>query len=61
MIGGIAGETHLARHHGQDVETLLGELRWAGHEIIRERVETYGIDCDLKYGYLDVALKPRHL
>jgi gamma-glutamylputrescine oxidase len=36
-------------------------LRWAGHDIIRERVETYTIDCDLKWGYLDVAIKPRHL
>jgi gamma-glutamylputrescine oxidase len=61
MIGGIAGEKHIATHHGRDVEELFGELRWAGHDIIRERVETYGIDCDLKYGYLDVAIKERHL
>ena len=61
MIGGIAGERHIAKQHGTSVEKLLGQLRWAGHEIIRDRVETYGIDCDLKYGYLDVALKRRHL
>lgn len=61
MIGGIAGEARIAKHHGQDVETVFAELRWAGHDIIRERVETYGIDCDLKFGYLDVAIKPRHL
>jgi len=36
-------------------------LRWAGHKIIRERVQTYGIQCDLKFGYLDVAIKERHL
>jgi glycine/D-amino acid oxidase-like deaminating enzyme len=36
-------------------------LRWAGHEIIRERVDKYGIQCDLKPGYLDVAIKQRHL
>ncbi len=61
MIGGIAGEAHIAKHHGKDVEDLFGELRWAGHEIIRERVATYDIDCDLKYGYLDVAMKARHM
>jgi glycine/D-amino acid oxidase-like deaminating enzyme len=61
MIGGISGEARIARHHGRDVEELFGKLRWAGHEIIRERVATYGIDCDLKYGYLDVAIKQRHL
>ncbi|MDH5619898.1 MAG: FAD-binding oxidoreductase [Gammaproteobacteria bacterium] len=61
MIGGIAGERHIARHYGRDIEELFGELRWAGHEIIRERVATYGIDCDLKYGYVDVAIKKRHM
>ena len=61
MIGGIAGESHIAKRHGTTVDRLLRELRWAGHEIIRSRVETYGIDCDLKYGYVDVALKQRHL
>ena len=61
MIGGIAGETAIASHHGTDVEALFGELRWLGHDIIRERVATYDIDCDLKSGYLDVAIKPRHL
>jgi len=61
MIGGIAGEKHIAKHHGRDIEELFGELRWAGHNIIRERVETYNIDCDLKYGYVDVAIKERHM
>ncbi|MCH9693521.1 MAG: FAD-binding oxidoreductase [Gammaproteobacteria bacterium] len=61
LIGGIAGEAAIAKHHGRDVEELFGELRWAGHDIVRERVETYEIECDLKSGYLDVALKPRHL
>ena len=61
MIGGIAGEAHIARHHERDVEEIFGALRWAGHEIIRERVATYGIDCDLKYGYVDVAIKERHM
>ncbi len=61
IIGGIAGEKTIAKHLGKDVEDVFGELRWAGHEIIRERVQTYGIQCDLKFGYLDVAIKERHL
>ena len=61
MIGGISGEERIARKSGQDVDALFGELRWAGHEIIRERVSKYGIQCDLKYGYLDVALRDKHL
>ena len=58
MIGGIAGEKHLRKACS---EALLWQMRWRGHEIIAERVDKYGIDCDLKYGYLDVAIKPRHL
>lgn len=61
MIGGIAGEKHIAKHHGREVEDLFGELRWAGHDIIRERVRKYEIDCDLKQGYVEVALKQRHM
>jgi glycine/D-amino acid oxidase-like deaminating enzyme len=61
MIGGIAGEKKIAKHYGRGVEEVFGDLRWAGHEIIRERVQTYGIECDLKFGYLDVAIKERHL
>jgi glycine/D-amino acid oxidase-like deaminating enzyme len=61
LIGGIAGEAKIAKYHGRDVEELFGELRWAGHDIVRERVATYGIQCDLKSGYVDVAIKARHL
>lgn len=61
IIGGIAGENIIARRLGATGERILWEMRWAGHDIIRERVKTYEIDCDLKWGYLDVAIKKRHL
>ena len=61
IISGIAGEENIAKHYGRDVEELFGEMRWAGHDIIRERVRKYDIECDLKWGYLDVAIKKRHL
>ncbi len=61
VIGGISGEAKMAAHLGTEGERILWEMRWAGNDIIRERVQTYGIECDLKWGYLDVAIKPRHL
>jgi glycine/D-amino acid oxidase-like deaminating enzyme len=61
IIGGIAGESKMASRLGIEGEKILWEMRWAGHDIIRERIETYDIDCDLKWGYLEVAIKPRHL
>lgn len=30
-------------------------------EIVRQRIERYGIDCDLTWGYCDLANKPRDL
>jgi gamma-glutamylputrescine oxidase len=61
IIGGIAGEERMAAELGAEGERILWEMRWAGHDIIRERVQSYAIDCDLKWGYLDVAIKPRHV
>jgi glycine/D-amino acid oxidase-like deaminating enzyme len=58
MISGVAGEKHFSKAIDDE---LNWHLRWRGHEIIRERVARYNIDCDLKYGYVDVAIKPRHL
>ncbi len=60
LIAGISGEENLAKSQDQDRSDLLWEMRWAGHEIIRERVRKYAIECDLKNGYMDVAIKPRH-
>ena len=30
-------------------------------DIIKQRIEKYNIDCDLKWGYCEVGLKKRHL
>ena len=59
MIGGISGEKVIAKSLRDD--DWLWELRWAGHEIIRQRVAQYDIKCDLKYGYADVAINKRHV
>jgi glycine/D-amino acid oxidase-like deaminating enzyme len=61
MIGGISGEQRMLQHHGPQIEKTLWDMRWTGHRIIRERVQKFAIDCDLKSGYLDVAIKPRHM
>ena len=61
LISGISGERRIAKSLGKDIEDVFGEMRWAGHEIVRERVEKYSIECDLKFGYVDVATKARHV
>ena len=61
MIGGISGDSKMAKMLGEEGDRILWEMGWAGHEIIRQRVQKYDIECDLKSGYLDVAIKPRHM
>ena len=61
IIGGISGQEKIANSLGSDGEQMMWEMSWAGHDIIRNRIRTFNIECDLKWGYLDVAIKPRHL
>ena len=62
IIGGIG-------HTPERFKKLIGEqgiktiyqMGIEARDVIKERIETYDIDCDLKWGYCDVALKPRHM
>ena len=58
LIAGVGGSRHLAKHLGWD---KVWSLNYRGNEIITERVEKYAIDCDLKSGFIEVALKSSHL
>jgi len=61
IIGGISGEETLARKNSPRMQEMIWDMRWAGHKIIRDRVQKYDIECDLKFGYMDVAIKKRHM
>ncbi len=62
IIGGIGHsleqfEKTIGREGGRAIYDMGVECC----DIIRQRVERYQIDCDLTWGYCDVALKPRHM
>ena len=59
LIGGISGEARLMEDPG--VADTVWAMRWRGHELIRDWIHRYAIDCDLKSGYMDAALKSRHM
>tara|TARA_B110000483_G_scaffold14896_2_gene16776 strand:+ start:5343 stop:5654 length:312 start_codon:yes stop_codon:yes gene_type:complete len=61
MIGGLPGDASLKKRWGDTRADTVFELGYRGHAIIAQRVQRDGIDCDLKYGYIDVALRPLHL
>jgi glycine/D-amino acid oxidase-like deaminating enzyme len=61
LINGLSGMARLEKILGEEHADMLWDLRWRGNDIIHERVEKYGIQCDLKNGFVETALKARHL
>ena len=61
LINGISGLGKIRKKHGEGVADMLWDLRWRGNDIIYDRVEKYGIQCDLKSGFIETAVKPRHM
>lgn len=65
VTGSLSGEAAMRQQMrntlGSDVDDYLWQLRWRGHDIIRQRIARYNIDCDLKFGHLHAAYKAAHL
>ena len=53
----MSGLAKLRKKHGDGIADMLWDLRWRGNEIIYDRVAKYGIQCDIKSGYVEVAPK----
>ncbi len=54
LIGGLGGSARLAKQLGWE---KVSSLHYRGNDIIKERIDKYAIKCDLKYGFIQVALK----
>lgn len=62
VIGGIGHRPEqFQREIGQEGVRSIREMGVECVDIIRERVAKYQIDCDLTWGFCDVALKQRHV
>ncbi|KPW42189.1 NAD(P)/FAD-dependent oxidoreductase [Pseudomonas coronafaciens] len=62
LIRGVGHDVgQFANVIGSDGVRQLKLLGIEAVEIVRQRVERYGIVCDLKWGYCDLANKPRDL
>ncbi len=61
LINGISGLAKLRKQHGDGIADLLWDLKWRGNDIVHERVKKYGIACEHKNGFVQTALKTRHL
>ena len=59
VTGSLSGDAailkQLTKSIGSEAIDIVRMLRWHGHDIIKQRVERYGIDCDLQHGHLHTA------
>ncbi len=51
----------IENRYGSEVGAFVGKIVQEGGKIIRERVEKYNIDCDLKQGNLFAAFHPKQM
>ena len=56
-----AGLDTITRRYGDDTAAFFGRHLQEGGKIIRQRIEKYGIDCDLKEKNLYTAFTKKHL
>ena len=66
LIRGFVGQERMAAYWadndwGVDRARGVGALTWAGHDLIRRRIDEYEIDCNLTPGWLEVATTPNQL
>lgn len=60
LIPGYAsGQAKLAAQIGRADARRLWDFTIEGIDLVRERVQRHAIDCDLNWGHMQVALKPR--
>jgi glycine/D-amino acid oxidase-like deaminating enzyme len=61
IINGISGLKKVRARHPGIADEVFWDLKWRGNDLIRERIDKYGIQCDLKNGFVEVAAKPKHV
>ncbi|HDT5892894.1 NAD(P)/FAD-dependent oxidoreductase [Aeromonas hydrophila] len=62
LIRGIGHDTsQFARWIGAEGVRELDLMGLEAVELVRERIERFNIDCDLRWGYCDLATRQRHL
>jgi gamma-glutamylputrescine oxidase len=60
ITGYAAGQTKLERQVGFENARRMWDISLEGLDLIRQRVARHAIDCDLHWGQMHVAIKPRH-
>ena len=62
IIGGFGRNPSAFRMNiGDEGVDVVEKMSYECVDIVKQRIEKYNIQCDLKWGYCEVALKNRHL
>lgn len=56
LIDGFVEEGKIAKKLGPEAEEIAYQMGLECRDIVVERIRKYGIDCDLSFGYLDLAM-----
>lgn len=59
ITGYACGQAKLEQQVGFENAKRMWEISVAGLQLLRERAERHSIDCDLHWGQMHVAIKPR--
>lgn len=61
LIHGFSSDQKIASKLDDSKKKMLFDLVWRGNDIVHKRIKQYGIDCDYKDGFLEVAAKQSHV
>ncbi|HEX2140256.1 MAG TPA: FAD-binding oxidoreductase [Woeseiaceae bacterium] len=61
LLDGFVELDKIEKRLGNAAAGLAWRMGLECREIVLDRIERYGIDCDLKFGYIDLALNRRDL
>lgn len=61
LIDGFVETDKLGKRFGADAERMAWNMGLECRDIVVQRVRHYNIDCDLKFGYIDLAMKRREV
>lgn len=61
LIGGLPGSERFIKQFGDEGRRIVSELWYRGNDIIEGWIKRFGIDCDHRRGFLEAAVKEKHI